>query len=161
LPKEIIGNLDGYGLRIAIAVSRFNESITNLLLNCALETLTRNRVRDEDITVAWVPGSFELPLIAKSLGLTKQYDAVICLGAVVRGDTDHYEIVARQASRGICDAGLLTGVPTIFGVLTTNDKDQAMRRAQGEGGKGGNLGVNAAVSAIETARVLKSIKVDY
>ena len=158
MPKELKGERDGQGLRIAVVVSRFNESVTHRLLASALDTLARHRVRDEDTTVAWVPGSFELPLVAKTLAQTGRYDAVICLGAVVRGETDHYEMVARQASRGIGDAGLETGVPTIFGVLTTDNMDQAISRAQGEGGKGGNLGINAAVAAIETARLIQSIK---
>ena len=99
MPKELKGEHDGQGLRIAVVVSRFNESVTHRLLASALDTLTHHRVHDEDTTVAWAPGSFELPLIAKTLAQTGRYDAVICLGVVVRGETDHYEMVARQASR--------------------------------------------------------------
>jgi 6,7-dimethyl-8-ribityllumazine synthase len=120
-----------------------------------MESLTRHGVRDDDITLAWVPGSFELPVVAKSFGATGQYDAVICLGAVIRGETDHYEMVANQAAAGISAAGRETGIPTVFGVLTTENMEQAINRA---GGKAGNLGSNAAAAAIETARLVQAIK---
>jgi 6,7-dimethyl-8-ribityllumazine synthase len=155
LPKEIRGELDGQGLRVAVVVARFNEFITRPLLTGALETLTRSGVRDQDISVAWVPGSFELPVVAKTLAQTGQYDAVICLGAIIRGETGHYDMVAGQTSRGIGAAGLETGVPTIFGVLTTENMDQAINRA---GGKVGNMGSHAALTAIETARLVQAIK---
>jgi 6,7-dimethyl-8-ribityllumazine synthase len=147
--------MNGQGLRVAVVVARFNEFVTKRLLEGALETLTRHGVRDEDITLAWVPGSFELPVVAKSFGISGQYDAVICLGAVIRGETDHYEMVAHQAAAGISAAGRETGIPTVFGVLTTENMEQAINRA---GGKSGNLGSNAASAAIETARLVQAIK---
>ena len=147
--------MDGQGLRVAVVAARFNEFVTRQLLTGALETLAHHGVRDEDISLAWVPWSFELPLVAKALGLSGQYDAILCLGAVIRGETDHYEMVANQAASGISAAGRETGVPTIFGVLTTENMDQAINRA---GGKSGNLGSNAAMAAIETARLVKSIQ---
>jgi 6,7-dimethyl-8-ribityllumazine synthase len=147
--------MSGQGLRVAVVVARFNEFVTKRLLEGAIETLTRHGVRDDDITLAWVPGSFELPVVAKSFGTTGQYDAVICLGAVIRGETDHYEMVANQAAAGISAAGRETGIPTVFGVLTTENMEQAINRA---GGKSGNLGSNAAAAAIETARLVQAIK---
>ena len=155
MPKELNGDLNGQGLRVAIVVARFNEFITRQLLTGALETLASRGVRDDDVSVAWVPGSFELPVVAKTLAQTRQYDAIICLGAVIRGETSHYDMVAGQASRGIGAVGLETGVPTIFGVLTTENMDQAINRA---GGKLGNMGSHAAVTAIETARLVQVIQ---
>ena len=148
-------NLNGEGLRVAVVVARFNEVVTRLLLTGAIDTLARHGVRDGDISVAWAPGSFELPMVAKTFAQTGRYDAIICLGAVIRGETGHYDMVAGQASGGTGAVGLETGVPTIFGVLTTEDMDQALNRA---GGKSGNLGSTAAVSAIETARLVQAIK---
>ena len=155
MPQELNGEMDGQGLRVGVVVARFNDFVTRQLLNGAVETLERFGVRDEDISVAWVPGSFELPVVAKTLAQTGRYDSVICLGAVIRGETDHYDMVAGQSSGGIASVGLETGVPTIFGVLTAENMDQAINRA---GGKSGNIGSNAAVAAIETARLIQSIK---
>ena len=155
MPKEIKVEIDGRGLRVAIVVARFNEFVTRRLLEGAVETLTRHGVQDSDITLAWVPGSFELPVVAQTLGQTGQYDAIICLGAVIKGETDHYEMVANQSAAGISAAGRETGVPTIFGVLTTENMEQAINRA---GGKSGNLGSNTATTAIETARLVQAIK---
>ena len=155
MPKEMKVEINGQGLRVAVVVARFNEFVTRRLLEGAIETLGRHGVKDEDVSVAWVPGSFELPVVAKSYGQTGQYDAVICLGAVIKGETDHYEMVANQAAAGISAAGRETGVPTIFGVLTTDNMEQAINRA---GGKSGNLGSNAASAAIETARLVHAIK---
>lgn len=155
MPRELKVEMSGQGLRVAVVVARFNEFVTKRLLEGALESLTRHGVRDDDITLAWVPGSFELPVVAKSFGATGQYDAVICLGAVIRGETDHYEMVANQAAAGISAAGRETGIPTVFGVLTTENMEQAINRA---GGKAGNLGSNAAAAAIETARLVQAIK---
>lgn len=155
MPKELKVEMNGQGLRVAVVVARFNEFVTKRLLEGAVETLTRHGVKDDDITLAWVPGSFELPAVAKSFGQSGQYDAVICLGAVIRGETDHYEMVANQAAAGISAAGRETGVPTVFGVLTTENMEQAINRA---GGKSGNLGSNAASAAIETARLVQAIK---
>ena len=155
MPKELKVEMNGQGLRVAVVVARFNEFVTKRLLEGAVETLARHGVRDDDITLAWVPGSFELPVVAKSLGQSGQFDAVICLGAVIRGETDHYEMVANQAAAGISAAGRETGIPTVFGVLTTENMEQAINRA---GGKSGNLGSNAASAAIETARLVHAIK---
>ena len=135
-------------------VARFNEVVTRQLLTGAVETLERHGVSDNDISVAWVPGSFELPVVAKSMAKTGRYDSIICLGAVIRGETGHYEMVAGHASGGIGSIGMDTGVPVIFGVLTTDNMEQAINRS---GGKSGNLGSNAAVAAIETARLIQAI----
>ncbi len=155
MPNEMNIEINGRGLRIAIVVARFNEFVTRRLLEGAVDTLTRNGVTDSDISVSWVPGSFELPTVAKAYGETGQFDAIICLGAVIKGETDHYEMVAGQAAAGISAAGRETGVPTIFGVLTTDNMEQAINRA---GGKSGNLGSNSAEAAIETARLVQAIK---
>ena len=155
MPKELSGDLNGQGLRVAVVVARFNELVTRPLLNAAIGTLTRYGVVDHDINVVWVPGAFELPVVAKSLAKTSRFDAIVCLGAVIRGETGHYDMVAGNAARGISQVGVDTGVPTIFGVLTTENMDQALNRA---GGKAGNMGANAAVAAIETARLVQAIK---
>ena len=155
MPQELQGTTDGPGLRVGVVVARFNDFVTRPLLTGALETLERHGVADAAITVAWVPGAFELPVIAKAMAQSGRYDAVICLGAVIRGETDHYEMVAGQAARGIAAVGLDTGVPAIFGVLTADNMDQAINRA---GGKSGNIGSNAAAAAVETARLLQSIR---
>ena len=154
MPKQLEGDLNGQGLRIAVVVSRFNELVTRQLLSSALGTLSRYGVGDDDISVAWVPGAYELPVVAKTFAKTGRYDSVICLGAVIRGETGHYEMVAGHASRAIGQVGVETGVPTIFGVLTTEDMEQALNRA---GGKSGNIGSGAAVAAIETARLVQAI----
>ena len=155
MPKELSGDLNGQGLRVAVVVARFNELVTRPLLNAAIGTLTRYGVVDDDINVVWVPGAFELPVVAKSLAKTSRFDTIVCLGAVIRGETGHYDMVAGNAARGISQVGVDTGVPTIFGVLTTENMDQALNRA---GGKAGNMGANAAVAAIETARLVQAIK---
>ena len=147
--------MDGAGLRIGIVVARFNDFVTRQLLTGALETLDRHGVADRDLSIAWVPGAFELPVVAKAMAETGRYHAVICLGAVIRGETDHYQMVAGQSASGIASVGLATGVPAIFGVLTADNMDQAVNRA---GGKSGNIGSNAAAAAIETARLLQAIK---
>jgi len=152
--RELKGHLQGRGLRIGIVVSRFNEPVTSRLLQGAREGLSAHGVRDEDVTVAWVPGSFEIPLVAKRLAQRGDFDAVICLGAVIRHETDHYRYVAEQAARGIADVGRETGVPVIFGVLTTDTEEQAMARA---GGKEGNKGYDAALAAIEMANLLRLV----
>ena len=154
MPKELSGDLNGQGLRVAVVVARFNELVTRPLLNAAIGTLTRYGVDDDDINVVWVPGAFELPVVAKSLAKTSRFDAIVCLGAVIRGETSHYDMVAGNAARGISQVGVDTGVPTIFGVLTTENMDQALNRA---GGKAGNMGANAATAAIETARLVQAI----
>ena len=155
MPNNIKIDLDGKGLKIAVVSARFNEVITRQLVLGADETLDRYGVDDNDISVAWVPGSFELPVVAKAFAESGKYDAIICLGAVIRGETDHYNMVANQSASGIASVGRETGIPTIFGVLTTENMDQAINRS---GGKAGNLGSNSAVAAVETALLIKSIK---
>lgn len=154
MPNQIVGEMNGQGMRIAIAVARFNEIVTRRLLDGALDTLARHGVRDADITVAWVPGSFELPVVARAFAGSGRYQAVICLGTVIRGETTHYDMVAGQAAGGAGSVSLDTGVPTIFGVLTTENMEQALNRA---GGKAGNIGSNAAAAAIETASVIQAV----
>lgn len=148
------GKLNGKGLKIAIVVARFNEFITSKLLGGALDVLKRQDVADEDISVAWVPGSFEIPLVAKKFAASGNYDAVICLGAVIRGATTHYDYVCNEVSKGVAAVGLQTGVPVIFGVVTTENIQQAIERA---GTKAGNKGSDAATSAIEMANLLKNL----
>lgn len=155
MPQELNAGLDGAGLRVAIVAARFNYVITKNLLDAAVDTLSRYGVRDGDIATAWVPGSFELPALAKTLAQSNRYDAVICLGAVIRGETSHYDMVCNQAAAGIAAVGRETGVPTMFGVLTTENMEQAINRA---GGKVGNLGADCALGAIECARLVQAIK---
>ena len=151
---ELQGGSNGDGLRIAVVVATFNDFITSKLLEGALAALDRHGVRDGDITIARVPGSFELPLAAKKLAESARHDAVICLGAVIRGETDHYEHVAGEAAKGIANASINSGLPVIFGVLTTDTLEQAINRA---GGKQGNNGYNAALAAIEMANLMRAL----
>ena len=148
------GMLTGRGLRIGIVVGRFNEFVSGKLLEGAQDALARHEVEEADIDVAWVPGSFEMPLVAKRLAGGDRYDAVICLGAVIRGATAHFDYVAAEVSKGIAAVGLDTGVPVIFGVLTTDTIEQAIERA---GTKAGNKGFEAAMTAIEMANLLRRI----
>jgi len=148
------GQLRGDGLRVAIAASRFNDFITERLLSGARDGLVRHGVDESSITVAWAPGAFELPLVAQRLALSGEYDAVICLGAVIRGATGHYEHVAGQCAAGIERVQLDTGVPVIFGVLTTENVEQAVERA---GTKAGNKGFESAMTAIEMADLLRQL----
>lgn len=148
------GKLIGEGLRFGIVVGRFNEFISSRLLSGCLDALNRHGVDDKDIHVAWVPGSFEIPLVAQKMARSAAYDAVICLGAVIRGATPHFEYVSAEVSKGIAKVALDTGVPTIFGVLTTDTIEQAIERA---GTKAGNKGWEAAVTAIEMANLNKLI----
>ena len=151
---ELQGGMNGEGLRIGIVVATFNEFITSKLLDGAQAALARHGVRDDDVSVASVPGSFELPLVAKKLAESGQHDAVICLGAVIRGETDHYEHVAGEAAKGIANVGLSSGVPVIFGVLTTDTLEQAINRA---GGKQGNNGYGAGLASIEMANLMRAL----
>jgi 6,7-dimethyl-8-ribityllumazine synthase len=153
--KVIEGNLVGTGLKIGIVVSRFNGFITGKLLSGAMDGLNRHGVDKNDITVAWVPGAFEIPLIAKKMAESGKFDAVITLGAVIRGATSHYDYVCNEVAKGVSHAALSTGTPVIFGVLTTDTIEQAIERA---GTKAGNKGWEAAVSAIEMANVLRSFE---
>jgi len=148
------GNLRGDGLRVAIVASRFNDFITERLLTGARDGLLRHGVDEASITVAWAPGAFELPLVAQRLATSGEYDAIICLGAVIRGATGHYEHVAGQCAAGIERVQLDTGVPVIFGVLTTENVEQAIERA---GTKAGNKGLESAMTAIEMADLLRQL----
>jgi 6,7-dimethyl-8-ribityllumazine synthase len=148
------GSLLGKGLKFGLIVSRFNEFFTRKLLDGAQDALLRHGVNEADIDVAWTPGSFEIPLIALKMAQSKKYDAVICLAAVIRGGTPHWEYIASEATKGIARVSLETGVPVINSILTTETLEQAIERA---GSKAGNKGFDAAVSAIETVNLLKSI----
>ena len=152
--KHFEGLLLGKGLRFGLVISRFNEFITKKLLEGAQDALLRHGVSQADIEIAWVPGSFEIPLIAKKLAQSKKYDAVICLGAVVRGGTPHFEYIATEVSKGIAKVSLETGLPVIYGVITADTLEQAIERA---GTKEGNRGFQAAVNAIEMANLVKGI----
>jgi 6,7-dimethyl-8-ribityllumazine synthase len=154
MSKPIEGMLVGKGLKFGLVVSRFNEFITQKLLEGAQDALLRHGVAQADIDVAWVPGSFEIPLIAKKLAQTKRYDALICLGAVVRGGTPHFEYISAEVTKGIAMVGLEAGLPVIYGVITADSLEQAIGRA---GAKEGNQGFKAAVSAIEMANLVKGI----
>ncbi len=153
-PNRYVGSLRGDGLRIAIACARFNDLITDRLLAGAVDGLTRHGVDPASITEVWVPGAFELPLVARHLASSDAYDAVITLGAVIRGATGHYEVVAGQCAAGIARASLETGVPIVFGVLTVETIEQAVERA---GTKAGNKGYEAAETAIEMADLLRQL----
>ena len=148
------GMLNGKGMKFGLVVGRFNELISGRLYEGALDCLRRHDVADDDVEIAWAPGAFELPLVAQRLAASGRYDAVICLGAVIRGGTPHFDYVAAEVTKGIAHVSLATGVPVAFGVLTTDTLEQAVERA---GTKAGNKGFDAAVSAIETARVLKGL----
>jgi 6,7-dimethyl-8-ribityllumazine synthase len=152
--KTFEGNLLGKGLKFGLVVSRFNEFFSKKLLEGAQDALLRHGVNESDIEIAWTPGSFEIPLIAKKLAESKKYNAVICLGAVIRGGTPHFDYIAAEVSKGIANVGLNTGVPVIFGVITTDTLEQAIERS---GTKDGNKGFDAAVSAIEMANLVKAI----
>lgn len=149
------GNLTGESIRVGIVVARFNEFITSKLLSGALDCLRRENVADEDIEVAWVPGAFEIPLIASEMAQSGRYDAVICLGAVIRGNTSHYDYVCSEVSKGIAQISLKTGIPVMFGVLTTENIEQAIERA---GSKAGNKGSECAHGAIEMVNLMRSMK---
>ncbi len=157
MSRELQGGLRGEGLRVAIVVARFNDFITSRLLEGARAALESHGVSEDDVTVASVPGSFELPLAAKKMAESGSYHAVICLGAVIRGETDHYEHVAGEAAKGIAAASLSSGRPVIFGVLTTDTLEQAINRA---GGKQGNNGYSAGLAAIEMANLLAAMEAD-
>jgi 6,7-dimethyl-8-ribityllumazine synthase len=150
----IEGKLIAEGQKIAIVAGRFNEIITNKLLGGAVDAFKRHGGDEKDIDLAWVPGAFEIPLVAKKLAESKKYDAVICLGAVIRGATPHFDMVANETTKGIAAAGLQTGVPIIFGVLTTDNIEQAVERA---GSKAGNKGFEAVTTAIEMVNLMKQI----
>ena len=152
--KQFEGKLLGEGLRFGVVVSRFNEFITQKLLQGAQDALLRHGVGEADIEVTWVPGSFEIPLIALKLAESKRYDAVICLGAVVRGGTPHFDYVAAEVSKGVAKVGLETGLPVIFGIITADTLEQAIERA---GTKMGNRGFEAAEHALEMANLIRAL----
>ena len=151
--KVLEGKLTAEGLRIGIVAARFNEFITNKLVSGAVDALTRHGADESCMTLAWVPGAFEIPLAAQKMAESKKYDAVICLGAVIRGSTPHFDYVASEVTKGVAHVGLQTGVPTVMGVLTTDTIEQAIERA---GTKAGNKGFDAAMTAIEMANLLNS-----
>lgn len=152
--KTYEGKLISDDLKFAIVVGRFNEFIGSKLLSGAIDALKRHGSKEEDIEIVWVPGAFEIPLVAKKLAKSKKYDAVICLGAVIRGSTPHFDYVSSEVSKGIATTSLDTEIPIIFGVLTTDNIEQAIERA---GTKSGNKGYDAAITAIEMANLLKTI----
>lgn len=153
--NEYSGQLTGQGLRIGIVAARFNEIITKSLVAGAVDGLTRHGVAREDIALAWVPGAFEIPLVARKMAEKGTFDAIICVGAVIRGATPHFDYVAGQAASGIASVSLETGIPIIFDVLTTNTIDEALERA---GTKAGNKGFDGAMCAIEMVNVIKQIE---
>ncbi|QQY80067.1 6,7-dimethyl-8-ribityllumazine synthase [Keratinibaculum paraultunense] len=153
--KTFEGKLIAEGLKFAIIVGRFNEFISSKLLSGAIDGLNRHGVKEEDIEIIWVPGAFEIPLVAKKLAKSNKYDAIICIGAVIKGSTPHFEYVSNEVAKGIANVSLSTEIPIIFGVLTTDNIEQAIERA---GTKNGNKGYDAAITAIEMANLLKNIK---
>lgn len=155
MTRTFEGSLSGQGLSLAIVVSRFNRLVTERLLAGAQDAIARHGVDSEKVDVAWVPGSIELPLVARRLADRRRYDAIVCLGAVIRGETPHFEHVANQAAAGTSRVALDTGVPVIFGVITANTLEQALERA---GGKAGNKGYDAVVAAIEMANLLEGLE---
>lgn len=155
MPKIIEGSLKGEGLKFCLIVSRRNDFISNRLLEGALDALTRCGVKGDDIRIVKVPGSFEIPAVARRMALSKKFDAVICLGAVIRGATPHFEYIGAEVTKGIAAVGMETNIPVIYGVLTTDNIEQAIERA---GTKGGNRGWDAAISAIEMANLYKNLK---
>ena len=154
MSKRFEGMLQGKGLKFGLVASRFNEFFTKKLLEGAQDALLRHGVNEEDIEVAWVPGSFEIPLIALKLAQSKRYDAVICLSAVIRGGTPHFDYIAAEVTKGIAKVGMETGLPVIYGVITTDTLEQAIERS---GTKAGNKGFEAAMSAIEMANLTRVI----
>jgi 6,7-dimethyl-8-ribityllumazine synthase len=154
MPKVYSGNLVGKGRKFAIVASRFNDLVTSRLLDGALDSFSRRGVADKDISVYWVPGSFEIPVTARRVAETGKYDALVCLGTVIRGETPHFEYVAAEAAKGVAHVSESTGVPVIFGVITADTLDQAVQRA---GAKAGNKGFEAAAAAVEMADLFASM----
>ncbi|MCI9348228.1 MAG: 6,7-dimethyl-8-ribityllumazine synthase [Oscillibacter sp.] len=152
--KTYEGKLVSKGIKVAIVAARFNEFITSKLVSGAMDGLLRHDVAEEDVSLAWVPGAFEIPVIASRLAKSGKYDAVICLGAVIRGSTSHYDYVCSEVSKGIASVSLETGVPVMFGILTTENIEQAIERA---GTKAGNKGYDCALGAIEMVNLLREI----
>ena len=155
MPKTYEGHLDASGLRIGIVISRFNEFISTKLLGGAMDALVRHGASDQDVEVAWVPGAFEIPLVAKKMADTGRYDCVICLGCIIRGATPHFDYVAAESSKGIAQVAMKSDCPVAFGILTTETIEQAIERA---GTKAGNKGWDAALAGVEMANLLKTIE---
>jgi len=153
--KTLEGALIAKNKKFGIVVSRFNDFITKKLVEASIDTLLRHGAKDTEIEVAWVPGAFEVPLVAKKMAGSKKYDAVICLGTVIRGETPHFDYVASEVAKGIAQVGLDANIPTIFGIITADNIEQAIKRA---GTKEGNKGKDAAISAIEMVNLLSTIK---
>ena len=153
--KTLEGKLVSRDIKVGIVAARFNEFITSKLLSGAMDGLIRHEVAQEDVEVAWVPGAFEIPLIAQKMAESGKYDAVICLGAVIRGATSHYDLVCNEAAKGVAQVGLKTGVPVLFGVVTTDTIEQAIERS---GTKAGNKGYDCATSAIEMVNLIRQIE---
>jgi 6,7-dimethyl-8-ribityllumazine synthase len=153
--RELRGTFDARGRRFAVVAAQFNELVTGKLVEGALAAFTSHGITDDDLMVVWVPGAFELPLVARTLATTGRYDGVVCLGAVVRGETAHFDFVAGECARGLADAARDTGLPVLFGVLTTETMEQALDRA---GGKHGNKGWDAAMAAMQTASILDQLR---
>lgn len=154
MAKIYEGQLVAEGLKFGLVVARFNEFITNKLLSGAIDALKRHGANDDDIEIAWVPGAFEIPLVAQKMAFSKKYNAIICLGTVIRGSTSHYDYVCAEVSKGVAHVSLSSGIPTVFGVLTTETIEQAIERA---GTKAGNKGFDSAVAAIEMANLLNNM----
>ncbi len=154
MPKVIEGKLISKGKKYGIVVSRFNEFISSKLLGGAIDGLTRHGVEDKEIAVVWAPGSYEIPVVAKKMAQSKKYDAIIALGAVIRGSTSHFDYVAGEAAKGVAHAAYDAGIPIIFGILTTDTIEQAIERA---GTKSGNKGFDAAMAAIEMANLMEQL----
>ena len=154
MPNVYVGKISGEGKKVGVIVSRFNDFISDRLLSGALDALARHGTNDEDIDIVKVPGSFEIPLMAKKMAQRGKYDAMICLGAVIRGSTPHFEYVSAEVSKGIASVSLESGVPVVFGVITTDTLEQAIERA---GSKSGNKGWTAAVAAMEMANLMESV----
>lgn len=152
--KTLEGNVVANGAKIAIVGARFNEFIVSKLISGAKDGLVRHGVQEEDITLAWVPGAFEIPLVAQKMAASGKYDAVICLGAVIRGATSHYDYVCNEVSKGVATVGLNSGIPVLFGVVTTENIEQAIERA---GTKAGNKGYDCALSALEMVNLIKNL----
>ena len=153
--RVLEGKVVAQGIRVGIVAARFNEFITSKLVGGALDGLKRHDVKEEDIDVAWVPGAFEIPLIASKMAKSKKYDAVICLGAVIRGATSHYDYVCSEVSKGIASVSLTSDIPVMFGVLTTDNIEQAIERA---GTKAGNKGYDCALGAIEMVNLVRQLE---
>ena len=152
--NKIEGKVVASGIKVGIVASRFNEFIVSKLVGGAMDGLVRHDVKDEDITVAWVPGAFEIPLAAKKMAKSGKYDAVICLGTVIRGETSHYDYVCAEVSKGIAQASMESEIPVMFGILTTDNIEQAVERA---GTKAGNKGYDCALGAIEMVNVMRQL----